>query len=169
MTLVSAESGLTGRGRGTYTLKARAVWNDRHLGPSGNSSVVECDLAKVEVAGSNPVSRSKRLETSGKWKVESGKQGWRVFSCLQLFTCHLPLFFRARYPSGKGEVCKTFTRGFDSHPRLQFLQQLSLDNPYSSGLLNFTANLLNSLWFLGAVPRRSTTQNEGGQLGPHAD
>ena len=25
----------------------------------------------------------------------------------------------ARYPSGKGEVCKTFTRGFDSHPRLQ--------------------------------------------------
>jgi hypothetical protein len=25
----------------------------------GNSSVVECDLAKVEVAGSNPVSRSK--------------------------------------------------------------------------------------------------------------
>ena len=26
----------------------------------------------------------------------------------------------ARYPSGKGEVCKTFIRGFDSHPRLQF-------------------------------------------------
>src|SRR5450432_2350669 len=25
---------------------------------------------------------------------------------------------RARYPSGKGEVCKTFTREFDSHPRL---------------------------------------------------
>ena len=28
------------------------------LGMSGNNSVVECDLAKVEVAGSNPVSRS---------------------------------------------------------------------------------------------------------------
>ncbi len=28
------------------------VWN------SGNNSVVECNLAKVEVAGSNPVSRS---------------------------------------------------------------------------------------------------------------
>ena len=27
-------------------------------GVSGNNSVVECDLAKVEVAGSNPVSRS---------------------------------------------------------------------------------------------------------------
>jgi hypothetical protein len=27
----------------------------------------------------------------------------------------------ARYPSGKGEVCKTFIRGFDSHPRLQLL------------------------------------------------
>ena len=28
---------------------------------SGNNSVVECDLAKVEVAGSNPVSRSNSL------------------------------------------------------------------------------------------------------------
>ncbi len=27
--------------------------------PGGSNSVVECDLAKVEVAGSNPVSRSK--------------------------------------------------------------------------------------------------------------
>ena len=26
---------------------------------------------------------------------------------------------RARYPSGKGEVCKTFMRRFDSDPRLQ--------------------------------------------------
>jgi hypothetical protein len=29
------------------------------LSLSGNNSVVECNLAKVEVAGSNPVSRSK--------------------------------------------------------------------------------------------------------------
>jgi hypothetical protein len=28
-------------------------------------------------------------------------------------------FHRARYPSGKGEVCKTFMRRFDSDPRLQ--------------------------------------------------
>jgi len=27
--------------------------------PSGSNSAVECDLAKVEVAGSNPVSRSR--------------------------------------------------------------------------------------------------------------
>ena len=33
-----------------------AVWYFRRSG--GNNSVVECDLAKVEVAGSNPVSRS---------------------------------------------------------------------------------------------------------------
>ena len=32
----------------------------------------------------------------------------------------------ARYPSGKGEVCKTFIRGFDSHPRLQTLLKLDL-------------------------------------------
>src|SRR5437868_2162531 len=29
--------------------------------PSGSNSVVECDLAKVEVAGSNPVSRSRKI------------------------------------------------------------------------------------------------------------
>jgi hypothetical protein len=29
------------------------------------------------------------------------------------------LTMRARYPSGKGEVCKTFIRRFDSDPRLQ--------------------------------------------------
>ena len=29
---------------------------------SGNNSVVECNLAKVEVAGSNPVSRSKEFK-----------------------------------------------------------------------------------------------------------
>ena len=34
------------------------VWYFKGSGTSGNSSVVECDLAKVEVAGSNPVSRS---------------------------------------------------------------------------------------------------------------
>jgi hypothetical protein len=27
---------------------------------------------------------------------------------------------KARYPSGKGEVCKTFMRRFDPGPRLQF-------------------------------------------------
>ncbi len=36
---------------------------------SGNNSVVECDLAKVEVAGSNPVSRSIFFSKGGiaKW------------------------------------------------------------------------------------------------------
>ena len=33
------------------------LWYDQGSA-SGNNSVVECDLAKVEVAGSNPVSRS---------------------------------------------------------------------------------------------------------------
>jgi hypothetical protein len=63
--------------------------------------VVECDLAKVEVAGSNPVSRSS-----------------------------LSSFSEARYPSGKGEVCKTFMRGFDSHPRLQSIR-LSLQSVHA--------------------------------------
>ncbi len=80
------------------------------VGLSGSNSVVECDLAKVEVAGSNPVSRSR-------------------FLCFQLARAPIThqlgfgtLFARAgaRYPSGKGEVCKTFMRRFDSDPRLQF-------------------------------------------------
>src|SRR5687767_2634782 len=37
---------------------AGALWYDQHFWAGGNNSVVECDLAKVEVAGSNPVSRS---------------------------------------------------------------------------------------------------------------
>jgi hypothetical protein len=62
--------------------------------------VVECDLAKVEVAGSNPVSRSMFF-------VPVPPHGTRAYTA------------RARYPSGKGEVCKTFMRRFDSDPRLQ--------------------------------------------------
>jgi hypothetical protein len=37
------------------------------------------------------------------------------------------LFKTARYPSGKGEVCKTFMRRFDSDPRL---------HPFSAGPVN---------------------------------
>jgi hypothetical protein len=33
-------------------------------------------------------------------------------------------WYKARYPSGKGEVCKTFMRRFASDPRLQILQSL---------------------------------------------
>ena len=72
--------------------------------------MVECDLAKVEVAGSTPVSRS-------------------INFCLLLSLALARVYAlkasrgstqdRARYPSGKGEVCKTFMRRFDSDPRLQ--------------------------------------------------
>ncbi len=44
---------------------SRLAWAEQavltSVEPSGNNSVVECDLAKVEVAGSNPVSRSNFL------------------------------------------------------------------------------------------------------------
>ena len=54
----------------------------------GNNSVVECDLAKVEVAGSNPVSRS------------------------IIFFPHSRYFLpTAPSPSGKAEVCKTSIPG----------------------------------------------------------
>ena len=67
--------------------------------------MVERDLAKVEVAGSTPVSRSSGVSLP-------------TFPCQQpRFTFHLA--HQARYPSGKGEVCKTFMRRFDPDPRLQ--------------------------------------------------
>ncbi len=86
--------------------------------------MVECDLAKVEVAGSNPVSRSK----------------------ISLKPARIAGFCaRARYPSGKGEVCKTFMRRFDSDPRLQLLQQVTPNRASLLSHLNFTRNLLKSL------------------------
>jgi hypothetical protein len=44
---------------GVVLMRSNPLWY-RNLSScvSGNNSVVECDLAKVEVAGSNPVSRS---------------------------------------------------------------------------------------------------------------
>ena len=39
-------------------LGSDSLWYDAVSFAGGNNSVVECDLAKVEVAGSNPVSRS---------------------------------------------------------------------------------------------------------------
>ena len=71
--------------------------------------MVERDLAKVEVAGSTPVSRSSGVSLP-------------TFPCQQpRFRFHLA--HQARYPSGKGEVCKTFMRRFDPDPRLQILNQ----------------------------------------------
>ena len=81
--------------------------------------MVECDLAKVEVAGSNPVSRS---IDSGSWcPLLEGPLHvrQRCRASVDFFGIWRYLNFRARYPSGKGEVCKTFMRRFDSDPRLQ--------------------------------------------------
>ena len=57
--------------------------------------MVECDLAKVEVAGSNPVSRSNFFIMSPRP---------RVFLCLRRTS-------GAPSPSGKAEVCKTSISG----------------------------------------------------------
>ncbi len=51
--------------------------------------MVECDLAKVDVAGSTPVSRSKNF--SDKRRVTSDEQEL-VVPGLVLATHHLPLF-----------------------------------------------------------------------------
>ncbi len=69
--------------------------------------MVERDLAKVDVAGSTPVSRSR-------FSAEESR-GREAFSIRN----------RARYPSGKGEVCKTFIRRFDSDPRLHLFSSVN--------------------------------------------
>ena len=53
------------------------------------------------------------LKLFGHWKLR-----FRSIAMAEAATLVI-LFVWARYPSGKGEVCKTFIRGFDSHPRLQ--------------------------------------------------
>ena len=80
--------------------------------------MVECDLAKVEVAGSNPVSRSNIFFSPG----SAGRDAkTRPF-----------VFYGAPSPRGKAEVCKTSTPG--SNPggasnlrsRLRFWRELRL-------------------------------------------
>ena len=69
--------------------------------------MVECFLAKEDVAGSTPVSRSSYIPICD--TLFLNQPGVRA--------CADPR--EARYPSGKGEVCKTFMRRFDPDPRLQ--------------------------------------------------
>ena len=74
--------------------------------------MVECFLAKEDVAGSTPVSRSKRNLSAVHFSHHSA--GQKQTSPAE-----------ARYPSGKGEVCKTFMRRFDPDPRLQIPQDIA--------------------------------------------
>src|SRR5438309_1504297 len=59
-----------------------------------------------------PVPQNLRLSIEG---VHSPGEGL----CSLGTTSAKRLISKARYPSGKGEVCKTFMRRFDSDPRLQ--------------------------------------------------
>ena len=89
---------------------------------AGIAQLVERNLAKVDVAGSNPVSRS----------ALRGREHSAIAPDVPVQT--LPLLkvappppippgggvflYRATYPSGKGEVCKTFMHRFESGRRL---------------------------------------------------
>ena len=100
--------------------------------------MVECDLAKVEVAGSNPVSRSRFLSPPGPFPHRWTFSGRNANVCAG-----------ARYPSGKGEVCKTFMRRFDSDPRLQiFLVVRSRSAPHQSRAANVEAVISAMGWLL---------------------
>src|SRR5579884_3366692 len=66
---------------------------------SGSNSVVECDLAKVEVAGSNPVSRSNKFSSEFpstdflEHILTSFRSGFEGFTGLTRYIgkkCHLP-------------------------------------------------------------------------------
>jgi hypothetical protein len=76
--------------------------------------VVECFLAKEDVAGSTPVSRSNNLN------LDHLRHTTIAYGYSQrVWFGGLVFVPKARYPSGKGEVCKTFMRRFDPDPRLQ--------------------------------------------------
>ena len=82
--------------------------------------MVEHRLAKARVAGSSPVSRSSQ-PGSDTHSSAHHQAGFMYASRSRIF---LP---KARYPSGKGEVCKTFMRRFDPDPRLQKINNLEPD------------------------------------------
>jgi hypothetical protein len=79
--------------------------------------VVECFLAKEDVAGSTPVSRSKKHHSTLHFLCINHAGVLGAVRVLE----NPP---EARYPSGKGEVCKTFMRRFDPDPRLQSYQEV---------------------------------------------
>ena len=81
--------------------------------------MVEHRLAKARVASSNLVSRS--IPPSGARRSGYGRNG--SYSNKQDSPA------KARYPSGKGEVCKTFMRRFDPDPRLQISLMKSIVPP----------------------------------------
>ena len=102
---------------------------------SGNNSVVECDLAKVEVAGSNPVSRSNlrsclRTRVSGRLASQSegcpaearapSEGGQRYLAILSTRTSQIS----APSPSGKAEVCKTSIPGSNPGGASKFSVQI---------------------------------------------
>ena len=58
--------------------EVQAICYSKVFSTSGNNSVVECDLAKVEVAGSNPVSRSIRLS----FRLPSAKRKLRSWQAI---------------------------------------------------------------------------------------
>ena len=64
---------------------------------AGVAHLVERHLAKVEVAGSSPVTRSKQIRNA----------------------CLRSLFHTVPWPSGKARVCKTLIRQFKSGRYLQ--------------------------------------------------
>ena len=84
--------------------------------------MVECFLAKEDVAGSTPVSRSRNIPPA----VHSTLMSATIFPDVSGLCASKRRPFEARYPSGKGEVCKTFMRRFDPDPRLQFPQNQAI-------------------------------------------
>ena len=81
--------------------------------------MVECFLAKEDVAGSTPVSRSNSLEQKSNSRPICGTLHRQFQNAAA--SAFAP---GARYPSGKGEVCKTFMRRFDPDPRLHHFKPL---------------------------------------------
>ena len=99
---------------------------------AGIAQLVERHLAKVNVAGSNPVSRS--LSSANRHyslTAHIPAVAEMALPLEQLFVAGFSISAGAfpslaPYPSGKGEVCKTFMRRFESARRLNIMQNVKL-------------------------------------------
>ena len=150
---------------------------------SGNNSVVECDLAKVEVAGSNPVSRSnseagfregRRGRLHGSASPPSGERPSAVLvrsghdrrSPVKMSSPDRVHRSRsAPSPSGKAEVCKTSIPGSNpggaSNPKLSshyHLRSVRLPAPppfvVQCGPERRTIHARPPRWLAGAMHQR---------------
>ena len=97
---------------------------------AGLAQLVARNLAKVEVAGSNPVARA----------IDFNDRFYRSF----LYLMYVNIHQSARWPSGKAEACKAFIPG--SNPGLASIVNEQLDVLLAAFFIIFCPRACGNYW-----------------------